>query len=137
MVDCDASSAPVCGQAADGGLHERIVAQPVVVNGVLVSARDRHGASGHHLEHLMQDAVRVATVWHRSREPPAHAEPALRLPQQQQARVGGLVAAVKIHCEFLAVDGWQVEGKRRIGVHDGCGVAAVAQGGSSGQRLPM
>src|SRR5438128_2260115 len=46
-------------------------------------------------------------------------------------------AAVKIHCEFLAADRWQVEGKRRIGVHDGCGVAAVTRGGSSGQRLPM
>jgi hypothetical protein len=68
----------------------------------------------------MQGAVRVATVWHPSRKPPAHAKPALRLPQQQQARVGGLVAAVKIHCEFLAADRWQVEVKRRIGVHDGC-----------------
>jgi hypothetical protein len=38
------------------------------------------------------------------REPAAYAELALGLPQQQQTRVGGLVAAVKIHCEFLAAD---------------------------------
>lgn len=48
----------------------------------------------------------------RSREPAAHAELGLSLPQQQQARVGRLVAAVKIHREFLAANGWQVEGKR-------------------------
>jgi hypothetical protein len=115
---------------AGGDLHERIVAQPVVVDGVLVSAGDCHGASGHDIEHLMQDAARVATVPHRRGEPPAHAEPALSLAQQQQARVRGRVAAVEIHCEFLAADGWQIEGKRHIDVHDGCGGAAAARGGS-------
>ena len=43
------------------------------------------------------------------------------LPQQQKAGVRGLVAAVKIDCEFLAADGWQIEGKRRIVGHGGCG----------------
>jgi len=41
-----------------------------------------------------------------SRRPPAHTELALRLTQQQQAGIGRLGAAVKIYCEFLAVDGW-------------------------------
>jgi len=123
--------------AADRSLHEWIVAHPVVVDGVFISADDRHGPSGYHLKHIMQDAVRITAIRHRGRKPPAYAELALSLPQQQQAGVGGLVAAGKIHCEFLAADGWQVEGKRRIGIHDGCGAAAVARGGSSGQQLPM
>jgi hypothetical protein len=123
--------------AADGSLHERIMAHPVVVDGVLISAGDRHRPGGHHLEHLMQDAVRITAIRHRRRETAAHAELALSLPQQQQACVGRLVAAGKIHCEFLAADGWKVKGKRRIDGHDGCGAAAVAPGGSSGQRLPM
>ena len=33
--------------------------------------------------------------------------------QQQQPAVGRLIAAVKINCELLAGDGWQVERKRR------------------------
>src|SRR5215467_6201645 len=73
----------------------------------------------------MQDSAGIAAIRHRGGEPPAYAKSPLSLPQQQQAGVGGLVAAVKIHCEFLAADGWQVEGKRRIGVHDGCGMAAL------------
>jgi hypothetical protein len=66
---------------------------------------------------------------------PDHRDPDRTL--HEMFEMVGLVAAVKIHCEFLAADRWQVEVKRRIGVHDGCGVAAVARGGSSGQRLPM
>jgi hypothetical protein len=36
-----------------------------------------------------------------------------------------LVAAVKINCEFLAVDRWQVEGKRYSVGHGGCGAPLV------------
>src|SRR6266446_5950931 len=49
---------------------------------------------------------------------------ALRLAQQQQTGIGGLGAAVKIYCEFLAADDWQVEGERRIVGHGGCGGGA-------------
>jgi hypothetical protein len=41
------------------------------------------------------DAVRVAAIRHRCGKPPAHTELALRLPQQQQTRIGRLGAAVK------------------------------------------
>jgi hypothetical protein len=34
---------------------------------------------------------------------------------------GGLIASVEIYCDFLAVNGWQVEGKRSIFGHGGCG----------------
>jgi hypothetical protein len=80
-------------------------------------------ARHHHLEHLMLDAVRVAAIRHRIREPPAYPDLALSLSQQQQASIRGLVAAAKIYCEFLAMDRWQVEGKRCSVGH-----AAVALG---------
>jgi hypothetical protein len=50
---------------------------------------------------------------HRVRKLPGHTERALRLSQQQQATIGGLITAVKINCEFLAADGWKVEGKHK------------------------
>ena len=113
--------------AADRNLHERIVPQPVEVDGILVSACDRCGARHHHLEHRVPDAVRIAAIRHRIGKPPAHTELALRLPQQQQAAVRRLVAAVKIHCEFLAADTWKVEGKRCSVGHGGCGARLIRE----------
>jgi len=60
----------------------------------------------------------------------------LSLPQQQQARVGGPVAAVEIHCEFLAADGWQVEGKQRIVGHGGCGGGLIREATCRNNDLP-
>jgi len=86
---------------------------------------------------LSSDAVRIAAIRHRRRKPPAHTELAVRLPQQQQTGIGGLVAAVEIHCEFLGADRWQVEGKRRIVVHGGCCAGLIAQGSSIRHRFAM
>jgi hypothetical protein len=36
-------------------------------------------------------------------------------------------AAVKIDCEFLAADSWQVEGKQRIVGHGGCGARLIRE----------
>jgi hypothetical protein len=71
------------------------------------------------------DAARIAAIRHRSGKSSAHPELALRLPQQQQTGIRGLVAALKIHCEFLASDRWQVEGKRCSVDHDGCGARLI------------
>jgi hypothetical protein len=46
-------------------------------------------------------------------------------PHQQQASIRRLVAAVKIHCEFLAPDRWQVERKRCSFGHGGCGAPLI------------
>jgi hypothetical protein len=48
--------------------------------------------------------VGIAAVRHRLREPPAHADITLRLPQQQCTAIGGLIAAFEIDGEFLAAD---------------------------------
>ena len=107
--------------AADRHLHQRIMPQPVEVDGILVAARDRRDARRHHLENRVPDAARIAAIRHRIGKPPAHPELALRLPQQQKTAVRRLIAAVKIDCEFLAPDRWQVEGKRCSVGHGGCG----------------
>jgi hypothetical protein len=80
------------------------VAQPVEVVSIFVAAGDRCGTRHHHFEHRVLDAVMVAPIGHRVRKPPAHPKLALRLSHQQQAAIGGLVATVKIDCEFLAAD---------------------------------
>jgi len=103
------------------------VPQPVEVDGILVPAGNRRHPRHHHFEHRVLNAVGIATIRHRFRKPPAYAKLALRLPQQQQAGIGGLVAAVKIHCDFLAMDRRQVEGKRRIVGHDGCGAGLIRE----------
>ena len=100
--------------AANRDLHQRIVPQPVEVDGILVSARDRRDARHHHFEHLVSDAVGITAIRHRCRKPPAHTKLALRLSQKQQAGVRRLVTTVKIDCEFLAMDSWQVKWKRLI-----------------------
>jgi hypothetical protein len=112
---------------SDRKLHQRIVPQPVEVDGILVAARDRRGARHHHLKHRVPHAIGIAAIRHRFRKPPAHTKPALCLPQQQQTGIGGLGAAVKIDCEFLAADSWQVEGKRRIVSHGGCGAGLIRE----------
>ena len=75
----------------------------------------------------MANAALIAVVGHGVGEPPAYAELALRLAQQQQTGVGRLVAARKIDCELLAADGWQVEGKQRIVGHGGCGARLIRE----------
>ena len=64
---------------------------------------------------------RIAPVRQRRGQPRDDAGPLLRSPQQQQARVRGLVAPVESNCELLGADGWKIEGKRRSIGH-GCGV---------------
>jgi len=112
---------PACRTAADCDLHQRIVPQPVEVDGVLVAASDRRRTRHHHLEHRVPDALRIAPIRHRCRKPPAHPELALRRSQQQQTAIRRLIAASKINCEFLAPDRWKVEGKQHIVAHGGCG----------------
>ena len=113
------------------------MAQPVEVDRILVPAGDRRRERHHHLEHLLPDAVGIAAIRHRRRKPPAHTKLALRLAKQQQPAIGRQGAAVKIYCEFLAVDGWQVEGEQRIVDHGGCGVGLIAQGSSFRHRFAM
>jgi hypothetical protein len=45
--------------------------------------------------------------------------------KMSEAQRSGLVAAIKIHCEFLAPRSWQVEGKQLIVGHGGCGARLI------------
>jgi hypothetical protein len=86
--------------------------QPIEVVSILVAAGNRRYPGHHHFEHLVSDAIRIASIRHGVGKPPAHTEHALLFPQQQQAAVGRLDTAIKINCDFLAADGWKVKGKR-------------------------
>ena len=81
----------------------------------------------HDLDHLVLDMVGIAAVRHRPREPPAHTDITLRLPQQQCTAIGRLIAAFEIDGEFLAVDGRQIERKQRIVGHGGCGTRLIRE----------
>jgi hypothetical protein len=113
-LGCKRSTA--LGAAADGQLHQRVMAQPVeVVRPVAqaiaeraITARTSRGGCGSG----RGDRVRIG-------EPP---DPQLSRSHAQRWR---LVAARKIHCELLAADGWQVEGKQRIVDHGGCGAGLI------------
>ena len=112
--------------AADRNLHQRIMPQPVEVDGVLVAARNRRRPApspSRTSRARMRLASRRSGIASASRR--AHPEPALRLSQQQKTAVRRLIAAVKINCEFLAPDRWQVEGKQRIVGHGGCGAGLM------------
>ena len=98
---------PALRTAPDRKLHQRIMAQPIEVVGIFIAAGDRRDTCHHHFEHRVSDAVCIAAIGHRVGKSPAHTERALLFSQQQQAAVGGLVAAVKINCEFLAADRWK------------------------------
>jgi hypothetical protein len=73
----------------------------------------------------MPNAVRIAAIRHRFRKPPAHPELALRLPQQQLAGVGRLIAAIEINFKFLTPGRWKGEGKQSSVRHGGCGAAMI------------
>src|SRR5262245_29838824 len=76
------------GTPADGKLHQRVVSQPIVVIAVLVAAGDRRRARHHQLKHPVANAALIAAVGHGVGEPPAYAELAFRLAQQQKTGVG-------------------------------------------------
>jgi hypothetical protein len=87
-------------------LHHRIMAQPIEVVTILVAAGDRRYPRHHQFEHCVSNATQIAPIRQSVRNQPAYTERTLRLSQQQNATIGGLVAAVKINCEFLAADRW-------------------------------
>jgi hypothetical protein len=101
------------------------MAQPIEVISILVAARDRRYPRHQHFEHCVSDATLIAPIRYGVRKQPAYTDRALRLSQQQNATIGGLVAALKINCEFLAADRWKVERKQRIVGHGGCGGALM------------
>src|SRR5215471_13534161 len=60
-------------------------------------------------------------IRHDLSKPPAYAYLPFRLPKQKEPAIGGLISSVEINCEFLTMDGWQIEGEQSSFGHDGCG----------------
>jgi hypothetical protein len=69
----------------------------------------------------------IAAIRHHFGKPTAYAYLPFRLPKQKEPAIGGLISSIKINCEFLAMDGWQIEGEQSSFRHDGCGVALLRE----------
>jgi hypothetical protein len=59
-------------------LHQGIMTQPIEVFSILVAAGNRRYPRHHHFEHLVSDAIGIASIRHGVRKPPAHTERAWR-----------------------------------------------------------
>jgi len=110
--------------AADRNLHERIVPQPIEINGILVSAGDRCDARHHHLEHRVPDAVRIAAIGIASAS--RRHTPSLRSACRSSNRLPSddwlpPSKSTVISCGAHL----KVEGKRRIVGHGGCGARLI------------
>jgi len=66
-------------------------------------------------------------IRHHFGKPPAYAYLPFRLPKQKEPAIGGLISSIKINCEFLAMDGWQIEGEQSSLRHDGCGALQIRE----------
>jgi ABC-type Mn2+/Zn2+ transport system ATPase subunit len=62
------SGSPGLRTTTDHDLHQRIVPQPIEIDGILVPAGNRRDARRHHLEHRVLDAVGIAAIRHRFRK---------------------------------------------------------------------
>ena len=100
-----------CRTAADRHLHQLVMPQTVEVDGILSHAIVETRAITISSMYVVLDAARIAPIRHCHGKASAYPGLALRLPQQQQTSIRGLVAALKIDCEFLAMRRWQVERK--------------------------
>ena len=63
----------------------------------------------------------IPAIRHHFGKPTAYAYLPFHLSKQKQPAIGGLISSIKINCEFLAMDGWQIEGEQSSFGHDGCG----------------
>ncbi len=84
-----------------------------MIDAVFVAATDTEHAGGDDLGHAVANARGIAAIVHSPGQARDDADLHFGQPQHQQTRVGGLIAAVEIDCEFLASNRWQIEGKRR------------------------
>src|SRR5215831_13108231 len=121
IVDCDANGLPLSGQRPTAIFNKGIVPQPIEVVPILVPTANGECPSRDQLEHLMSDACLIPMIRHHLGKPPAYAYLPFRLPKQKEPAIGGLISSIKINCEFLTADGWQIEGEQSSFGHDGCG----------------
>ena len=69
----------------------------------------------------------ITAIRHHFGKPLAYAYLPFHLPKQKEAAFRGLISSLKINCEFLAMDGWQIEGEQSSFCHDGCGSAQLRE----------
>ncbi len=124
------------GQPAGRQLEQRVSAQRITVIGILMAAGNGQHAEQQHLLHRVADPAGIAPVLHAGRQHARQAQAPVRLPQEQQAAIGGNRAAIEVRGHPLAGNGWKIEGKKAIVVHGGCGPCCRGRRQSSRQRIP-
>ena len=123
--------------AADG-LHQRVVAQVLVVVEVLVAQGDAEDSLGQHVPLLVGDPRRVAWVGDDGVEPVDQSQVPVHLAQQQRTCVTGNAAAVEVGDDLPAADTGKDDGFEVTVCHsDGlapCGVVSVISHTSTGSK---
>jgi hypothetical protein len=115
-------------QPARRQLEQRVIAQRITVIGILMAAGNGHHAEQQHLLNRVADPAGIAPVLHAGRQHARQAQPPVRLPQEQQAAIGGNRTAIEARGHLLAGNGWKIEGKKAIVAHGGCCLVASAAG---------
>jgi len=76
----------------------------------------------------MGDPGRITSIPHALRQQSRQSEAAFGLAQKHQAAIRRNRPAIESRRHFLAANGWNIEGKKAIVMHGGCGSFEVAVG---------
>ena len=125
MVGCEQRSRPLSGAWPEASLNRGSVRERVAVVGIFVAAGDRQHAEAEHGGECVDDLCLIAPIADAACQRVGQAEAALRLAQQDEAAVRGDQAAIEGGAHLLALDGWQIEGKKAIVGHGGRGAFVV------------
>ena len=115
-------------RVARGELEQGVRAQRVAVVGILVAAGDREHTEAQHRGERVDDQRLIAPVANTACQRLGQAETAFRFAQQHEAAVRRDQAAIEGGAHLLALDGWQMEGKKAIVGHGGRGIFVVRRG---------
>jgi hypothetical protein len=107
--------------AAHRHLEGGVLAQGVTIVGVFVAGGNGEHAKAQHVGKRVVDARRIARIPETARQSVGDAEPALDRAQQENPRIRREPTAVEGGAHSLAGNGWQIEGKKAILAHGGCG----------------
>ena len=102
----------------------------IEVVGILVAAGDGEHAGAQDVGDAVRHQQRIARIGDHRRQPVGDPETPLGRGQQHHAAVGGDAPAIEGGGDFLAVDGWKLNGSRLSSVM--AGVASVRFGGRIG-----
>ena len=138
MVGCEQRSRPLSGAWPEASLNRgsvRSASQSSASSHGTGFAGPRTGSAAGDREHTeaqhggkgMDDLCLIAPIADAACQRVGQAQAALRLAQQDKPAVRRDQAAIEGGGHLLALDGWQMEGKKAIVGHGGCGALVVRE----------